>query len=201
MSVLTKKQTSELKELLLQEKKDLEKHFEIEADRQGDSLRESTGELSTLDNHPADMATEVFERGRDQAIDDNLEHQLSNVKDALSRLENGGYGVCQECGSNIPFERLQAVPNTAYCMEHVPERGLTDYRPVEEEIMNPARGEMDPDSLTEQSNLDDNDTWSTVEQYGSSDSPVTTDNPDPLRDNGIDGIDKELVDIPKDKNI
>jgi YteA family regulatory protein len=177
MSHHTIKQIDELKELLLQEKAGLDDHFKSWAGDHSDSLGESTGELSTADNHPADVATEIFDKSRDEAIDGNLEHQLSEVNNALSRMENGDYGVCRECGQDIPFERLQAIPSTEYCVEHVPEQTISDYRPVEEQIMESGRGATDRNNLTEQNRLDDNDAWKSVEQYGSSDSKASADDP------------------------
>ncbi len=171
MSHVTKKQIRILKDRLLEEKGVLDNHFNRDAD-EDDSLLVSTGELSAVDNHPADVATEVFERSRDQAIDENLKHQLYEVNDALSRIDSGDYGVCQECGKSIPYERLLAIPYTAYCIEHVTDETVSDYRPVEEEIMEPGRGATNPNSLTEQNRLDDNDAWKSVEDYGNSDSPI-----------------------------
>jgi len=36
---------------------------------------------------------------------------------ALARIEEGTYGWCQECGAEIPFERLEALPSTPYCVQ------------------------------------------------------------------------------------
>ena len=49
----------------------------------GITLRDSTGELSATDNHPADVGTEVFERERDLAIQGTLEHELEQIHSAL----------------------------------------------------------------------------------------------------------------------
>ena len=56
--MLTEKQNSTLKKLLLEQKVQLEKHENNAFVEQG-SLRDTTAELSTVDNHPADLGTEL----------------------------------------------------------------------------------------------------------------------------------------------
>lgn len=174
MSHLTNQQLHTLKESLLQEKQELVSHFEAEDDNSGgeESLRVSTGELSAYDNHPADVGTETFERSRDMAIDDNLETRLEEINEALGRIEDSTYGRCVVCGTDIPYERLEAVPYTAYCVEHTPERNLSDYRPVEEDIITlPPKGAGE-NRQHNAGRFDDADAWHSVEEYGNSDSPA-----------------------------
>jgi RNA polymerase-binding transcription factor len=46
-----------------------------------------------------------------------LTHMLENVRDALNRIEEGGYGTCIVCGQPIEPQRLDAVPWTLYCLK------------------------------------------------------------------------------------
>lgn len=78
---------------------------------------ESAGELSRLDQHPADLGTETFDRERDLSLREGLDGQLQEVEDALARLEAGSYGRCEACGKPIPPARLAALPATRYCLE------------------------------------------------------------------------------------
>jgi DnaK suppressor protein len=39
------------------------------------------------------------------------------IKDALRRIEEGTYGICEECGEDIPIARLKARPVTNYCLD------------------------------------------------------------------------------------
>ncbi|MBE0343409.1 hypothetical protein E4V51_24065, partial [Paenibacillus sp. 28ISP30-2] len=134
MSQLSDSQLAELKHMLLEQKKDLERHFkqnDQENSLLGETLTDSIGELSSYDNHPADVGTETFERSRDLAINDSLESELDQVNAALQRMKDGTYGICVKSGEEIPFERLQAIPHTAYTVEHTPNRELSNDRPVE----------------------------------------------------------------------
>lgn len=75
------------------------------------------GELSTVDQHPADVGTVAFERSKDVSILASLERRLSDVEDALGRIETGQYGVCQACGTPIGAERLMARPDVRFCLD------------------------------------------------------------------------------------
>jgi DnaK suppressor protein len=67
-------------------------------------------ELSHLDQHPADEATEVFEQERDEGLAERLEEELDAIGRAEQRVEEGTYGVSVESGEPIPDERLELVP-------------------------------------------------------------------------------------------
>jgi DnaK suppressor protein len=47
-----------------------------------------------------------------------LQGQLEQVRHAQRRLDEGRYGVCEECGQPIPEERLQARPWSTRCVRH-----------------------------------------------------------------------------------
>jgi DnaK suppressor protein len=76
---------------------------ELRADR-GD------GELSSIDQHPADSGSELFELERDRSMIDRLEHDLEAIERAERRIEDGTYGVSVESGDPIPDGRLEIVP-------------------------------------------------------------------------------------------
>ena len=75
-------------------------------------------ELSSLDQHQADIGSEVFEREKDLSILGRVDAELREVTDALARRDRGVYGACQTCGTRIPDDRLEAVPATRFCVEH-----------------------------------------------------------------------------------
>ncbi|HWB89505.1 MAG TPA: TraR/DksA C4-type zinc finger protein [Acidimicrobiia bacterium] len=84
-----------------------------------ESQLDSSGELSGHhDQHPADQATETFEREQDLSIDESLQGKLGEIDAALERLDRGEYGTCQVCGRPIDDERLEALPATRFCRDH-----------------------------------------------------------------------------------
>lgn len=83
-----------------------------------ESEDESTSTLSHLHQHPADLASDTFEREKDFSILEQVEAELADVERALARLDDGTYGTCQACGEAIGDERLEAMPATRFCRLH-----------------------------------------------------------------------------------
>ena len=75
-----------------------------------------TGELSHLDQHPAEAASELTEQERESALLSVVDHQRDEVRRALERLDAGTYGSCTDCGQTLPDERLDARPEAARCI-------------------------------------------------------------------------------------
>lgn len=80
--------------------------------------KDSVSELSSYDNHPGDLGTELYEREKDIALNEHAEQELKNVESALKAIKEGTYGYCDECNKEIPYERLKAIPTTTKCVEH-----------------------------------------------------------------------------------
>ena len=73
---------------------------------------------SGFDDDPADAGSASFERETAQSLSLHAKGLLTQIEDALRRLEAGdGYGVCAGCGRRIEFERLEALPYTTRCTD------------------------------------------------------------------------------------
>lgn len=169
--ILNEKQLTKLKKMLIQQKSELQGDAKEDEVIVRDSLRDATDELSTLDNHPADLATELYEREKDMALKVHSYDELAKVNAALERIENGLYGVCAECKVDIPYDRLRALPYTTFCIEHTDAKFIPTDRPVEEQIILPPvdnsfAGREENDELQ-----DDEDSFKIVAQYGTSETP------------------------------
>jgi RNA polymerase-binding protein DksA len=69
--------------------------------------------------HSADSAEQAQERENDEVVDAigaETREAISAIKASLQRIEDGSYGVCQECGNAIAAERLQARPEAVLCI-------------------------------------------------------------------------------------
>jgi DnaK suppressor protein len=77
---------------------------------------DSGGEIGLTDQHPADAASETESRELDMTRQRMLEARVERARQALQRIEAGTYGKCVACGQQIPLERLEAVPETPYCV-------------------------------------------------------------------------------------
>lgn len=68
---------------------------------------------------PNELADNIEEDLRNDAIVSNLESRLIDVNEALLRIEEGKYGLCEECGGDIEEGRLEANPAARTCVAHM----------------------------------------------------------------------------------
>ncbi len=69
-----------------------------------------------MPTHPADLGTDAYEEELDLSFMENKDRILQEINDALERIEQGTFSRCEECGQEIPRERLEAVPYARYCL-------------------------------------------------------------------------------------
>lgn len=86
---------------------------ELDSDQQ----TQSGGELSVVDQHPADIASEQVQREVSLSMLEQVEAELSDVEAAMRKLDEGTYGKCEACGKDIAEERLAALPMARFCLE------------------------------------------------------------------------------------
>jgi DnaK suppressor protein len=84
-----------------------------EMEQAAEVLRSKADDLWEIDE-PIGSGTEREMALARQGI---LEVRIDELKDALERLDDGTYGICQECGEPIPWERLQIIPETRHCVQ------------------------------------------------------------------------------------
>ncbi len=160
------------REKLLEQKKELEDRVQ---DHYGmrEPMTTSLQEFSMYDNHPADIGSEMFEREKDLALDSLDRETLKEIDQALTRMEEGTYGLCTVCGEPIPHERLEALPQAQTCKEHAPAPHVNESRPIEEEFLQPPFGRTSLDEKEGQNGFDGEDAWQIVESWGTSSTPFS----------------------------
>lgn len=87
------------------------RHIEESALHQ--SVRETTGDLYSC----AETGTDNFDRETALNIATGETERLREVTDALRRIEEGTYGVCEGCEEPILKKRLEAFPSARYCIK------------------------------------------------------------------------------------
>ena len=78
---------------------------------------EEDSELADYDQHPGDQGSETLEQEMDEAKRTILQDERSMVEQAMQRLEQGQYGICVDCGKEIPAGRLEVHPESIRCVE------------------------------------------------------------------------------------
>ncbi len=66
---------------------------------------------------PADRATMESDRAFVLRLRDRERRLIKKIQGALKRLEDGTYGICEECGDDISIPRLKARPVTKLCIK------------------------------------------------------------------------------------
>jgi len=74
------------------------------------------GDRLSVDN-PADIGSESFAQEFSLELLQRDEATISEIDEALERVESGRYGLCERCGEPIPKPRLNAVPHARNCVE------------------------------------------------------------------------------------
>jgi len=64
-----------------------------------------------------DAARSLSEVETHASLIEQVENRIKQIDAAFTRLEQGGYGVCEECGDEIPVERLEALPFATRCID------------------------------------------------------------------------------------
>ena len=85
----------------------------MEAERTKDQVKE-TEEPSP---DPMDQASNGFDRDFLLRLRDRERKLMIKIKEALERIENGTFGICEECGEKISEKRLRARPMATLCID------------------------------------------------------------------------------------
>ncbi len=88
----------------------------VDAQQKGDSTLEDLTDNNEMFADPADRATVESDRAFTLRIRDRERKLIKKILDALTRMENGTFGVCEECGDEIGVARLKARPVTRLCI-------------------------------------------------------------------------------------
>jgi len=89
---------------------------DIEADREEVRLTETSSDRSP-DPNTAEGGSLAFEMEKELSLWQNAQDILSKIEEAVTRIEEGSYGICAECGNSIPVARLDALPYTKLCVD------------------------------------------------------------------------------------
>jgi DnaK suppressor protein len=100
----------------------LEKRRELVGDMhsmEGEALRTNGGSnLSTLPMHMADLGTDNYEQEFTLGLVEKERNLLREINDALAKIQNGSYGLCEGTGKPISKARLEAQPWARYSIEY-----------------------------------------------------------------------------------
>lgn len=79
--------------------------------------KESSGDLSSYAFHQADQGSDTNLMEQTVMLMEQERDKIRLLNDALGRIMDGNYGVCEICGEQIPENRLEIIPYARYCMD------------------------------------------------------------------------------------
>lgn len=120
---LTAAEIEKFKALLMEKRNEIldnVNHMENEA------LRKERSDLSNMPIHMADAGSDTFEQENTLGLMDSERKMLTEIDNALDRIENKTYGLCENDTEPIPKARLKAIPWARYCLKcaSLSEKGL-----------------------------------------------------------------------------
>ena len=100
---------------MYEEKKDELEALEKELGERLKNLQKDIGKP-----HSRDSGEQAVERENDEVVEELIEEtvqELSQVNNALKKIQVGSYGICEQCGKPINPERLAALPYSTFCIQ------------------------------------------------------------------------------------
>lgn len=118
MSELNKKDLERFKKILQTARQKIAGDLQhLENDSLNTNQRDASGDLSGYSFHMADMATDNFDREFLLSLATNEQQSLNMIDVALRKMDEGTYGICEECSKAISQKRLVAMPHARLCIK------------------------------------------------------------------------------------
>ena len=132
------------KQLLLQKRREIINNVnEMEDEALKQSRLDASGDLSSMPIHMADIGTDNYEQEFALGLMDSERKLLREIDDALQRIEDKTYGICEGTDKPIRKARLEAQPWARYCVEYARKLEQGFVREQEGSISEPQRDDSE----------------------------------------------------------
>ncbi|MHC5137984.1 MAG: TraR/DksA family transcriptional regulator [Planctomycetota bacterium] len=117
-SKLTAKEMASFRELLVEKLKEIVGDVQhIESGALKTSRQDSAGDLSSMPIHMADIGSDNYEQEFSLGLMDSERKIVREIHEAIKRIQEGTYGICEGTGEPIPKMRLKGIPWARYCVK------------------------------------------------------------------------------------
>jgi len=99
-----------IKVMLLKKREDLVREIARRSKASTESGAQDIGDI-------LDSVSEERTRELDMILTDREKRKLAQIDDAIERIDDSTYGLCEDCGVKIPKARLKVLPFAKYCIE------------------------------------------------------------------------------------
>jgi DnaK suppressor protein len=104
-------------EIIKKELKESRAYIDKANQDQSIGAKESSGDLSSYAFHQADQGSDTNLMEQTVMLMEQERDKIRLLNDALGRIMDGNYGICEICGEQIPENRLEIIPYARYCMD------------------------------------------------------------------------------------
>ncbi|MFH0738908.1 MAG: TraR/DksA family transcriptional regulator [Candidatus Omnitrophota bacterium] len=114
----TKKDMGNFKKIILTKKEGIMDDIKhISDDTLKKTQKDAAGDISGYTYHMADVATDTYDREFSLGLASSERELLYELDDALKKVEDGSFGICEQCKSLITKTRLKAIPQARFCVK------------------------------------------------------------------------------------
>ncbi|OHB44106.1 MAG: hypothetical protein A2178_02770 [Planctomycetes bacterium GWC2_49_10] len=164
VSTLTPEDLAHFRVLLIEKRSELIGNVSsMESEALKKSRLDAAGDLSSMPIHMADIGTDNYEQEFALGLLDGERKMLHDINEALSRIDEGTYGICEGTGDLIPRARLEANPWAKYSVAYqtliekglVEEPELDEDRPSKKKAKRKKRQEEEDEIETEEEEVEE----------------------------------------------
>ena len=110
---MDKKELAQYKKILL----DMKEKIAAQIKQMSNNSEDKSGDVSGHALHMADVATDMYDREFSLGLASYDRELLYKIEEALQRIAEHRFGLCEECSKPIPIVRLKAIPYTQTCLK------------------------------------------------------------------------------------
>ena len=114
---MTAKQLKKFEQQIQKELKESVTYVEEINKDQSIGARESSGDLSSYAYHQADQGSDTNLMEQTVMMMEQERDKIRLLNEALRKIYNGSFGICEMCGENINLSRLEIIPYATYCID------------------------------------------------------------------------------------
>ncbi len=114
---MSKKMLKKFEELIHKELQESVAYLDNVSRDQSKGARESSGDLSSYAYHQADQGSDTNLMEQTVMMMEKEREKIRLLKEALQKIDNETYGICEMCGEKIDETRLEIIPYAKYCID------------------------------------------------------------------------------------
>ena len=114
---LPENKLKEYEDILIQEKENAYKLIGQLSEMYVKGAKDNSGDLSGYSYHQADQGSDTHEQEKTAYLIDTEQQKIKTINEAIKKIYDKTYGICEICGCHIQDSRLKIIPDAKYCID------------------------------------------------------------------------------------